>query len=223
MKLLTSIPRTLILLVLAGTLVLSLAACDSTDSMSDEEETLTDPITVSDLAADPITGVGPSGRPVGTGEYTFYSLRENREVDDSTSTDWDVGFQSTNIIVNGGTSGPGSGAGYVAEQGFEDVATADADDLIVDDADAGTFAVPPGSGNGWYTYNSGGQNYVRPIPGRTIVVRTADGNGFAKIRILSYYQGNPDIPIDPPEDRDQHPSRYYTFEYVTQSDGTNLQ
>ena len=219
MKTVTSTLRSFTTLILGLALVLTISGCDSTDSMSDEQETLTDPITVQDLPADPATSIGPRG-PVGTGEYTFYSLREDRVVDDSTSTEWDIALQSTNMLINGGTSGPGNGAGYVAELGFEEVAMVDDGDLIVDDADAGTFAVPPGSGNGWYTYNSGGENYVRPIPGRTIVVRTGDGNGFAKIRIVSYYEGNPDIPM---ENRDQHPGRYYTFEYVYQSEGTSLQ
>ena len=56
---------------------------------------------------------------------------------------------------------------------------------------AGTFpgsplAICTGSDNGWYNYNRA-TNLILPIPGRTIVLRTADGN-YAKMRILSYYK-----------------------------------
>ena len=211
--------RRLLTLALSLLLVISLTACDSSSPESDTPEPLPF-VTASDVPADPVTGVGPGGRPVGTGEYTFYSLRDSTIVSDSLSGDWDIAFQSTNIRINGGTSGPGQGAGYVAEQSLEEIDVANPDAFVVDDADAGTFAITPGSGNGWYNYNSNGQNYVRPIPGRTIVVRTADGEGVAKIRILSYYRGNPSIPID---NRDDHPSRYYTFEYVIQPDGQSFE
>jgi hypothetical protein len=211
--------RRLLTLALSLLLVISLTACDSSNPDAGTPEPLPF-VTASDVPADPVTGVGPGGRPVGTGEYTFYSLRDSAIVGDSLSADWDIALQSTNILVNGGTSGPGQGAGYVAERSLEEIDAANPDAFVVDDADAGTFAVTPGSGNGWYSYNSNGQNYVRPIPGRTIVVRTADGEGVAKIRILSYYRGNPSIPID---NRDDHPSRYYTFEYVIQPDGQSFE
>jgi len=211
--------RRLLPLALGLLLIVSLTACDSSGPGSDAPEPLPF-VTASDIPADPITSVGPGGRPVGTGEYTFYSLRDSTVVTDSVSAEWDIALQSTNILINGGTSGPGQGAGYIAERGLEEIDAADPDAFVVDDADAGTFAVTPGSGNGWYSYNSNGQMYVRPIPGRTLVVRTADGEGVAKIRILSYYRGNPAIPI---ENRDDHPSRYYTFEYVIQPDGQSFE
>lgn len=219
MRLPVSLPSTVVTAALSVALMLFLTGCDSTGPSGDEPFEA-EVQTVSDLPADPITSIGPGGRPVGTGEYTFYSLRTNDVVTDSASTEWDIALQGTNVLINGGTSGPGEGAGYVAEQALEEVTAADAASMVVDDADAGTFAVPPGSGNGWYTYNSGGENYVRPVPGRTIVVRTADGRGTAKIRILSYYRGNPSLPI---ADRDNHPSRYYTFDFVLQPEGTSFE
>ena len=69
------------------------------------------------------------------------------------------------------------------------------------------------SDNGWYNYSSA-TNLIVPVAGRTIVLTTGDGD-YAKVRILSYYQGNPATP-DPQTDA----SRYYTFEYVVQPDGS---
>lgn len=68
----------------------------------------------------------------------------------------------------------------------------------------GDPAIAGGSGAGWYNYNPQ-THAVTPIPGRTLVVRTADGR-YAKVRILSYYK-------DAPEDVEGAESRYYTFEY----------
>ena len=52
---------------------------------------------------------------------------------------------------------------------------------------------------------------MTPIAGRTIALTTGDGD-YAKLRILSYYRGNPATPGGD--------SRYYTFEYVVQPDGS---
>jgi hypothetical protein len=205
-------------LLLAGALVL--AGCDSTGSAGGGADATTDIRTVTDLPADPPQSTG-SGRPTGTGRYTFFSLRDNEIVlrysnptrADSSSTQWDLAFQSVNVLVNGGTSGPGQGAAYVAEAAFQEVDQVDTDRLATDDADAGAFAIPQGSGNGWYNYNANGNNIVRPIAGRTIVVRTADGASYAKIRVQSYYEGAPDDPVDSDAD-----SRYYTFDYVLSDD-----
>jgi len=213
-------------LLLSLTLVLLLAACDSSEPL--DETTPVEAVRVEDLPADPTTPDPQTGRPVGTGRYTFFSLRTGKIVlrydepdrSDSASTAWDLAFQGTNILINGGTSGPGQGGAVVVEVPFEEVAEAPADDQFrvdgVDECPNGVKrAICPGSGNGWYNYNPT-TNIITPIPGRTIVVRTADGR-YAKVRILSYYKGAPDPgAIDP----GVNPSRYYTFEYVFQPDGS---
>ena len=211
-------------LLLALVLTVGLTACgDSTDPVGPGESTDLTVTTAEDVPADPVTRV-VGGRPMGSGQFTFYNLRDGEVVlsssatdrADSNSTAWDLALQGTTIRVNGGTSGPGDGAAYVAEAAFEEITSADAARFQTDAS--GGLAIPGGSGNGWYTYNANGENYVRPIPGRTLVIRTADGSGTAKIRILSYYRGNPDLPAD----RDAHPSRYYTFDYVYQPDGSSF-
>lgn len=216
----------LTLLALAGALTLS--ACDSTepDPVVDLEAEV-----AADIAADPSTST--TGRPTSTGRFTLYDLDAGEvvlassETDpavraaDSTSTAWDVGFSSTTVIFNGGTSGPGQGSAQVLTEAFADVTEAPAEGYAADGANTcpavetpgGTFpgspyAVCTGSGNGWYTYADG---VVTPIPGRTIVLTTGEGD-YAKLRVLSYYRGNPATPGGE--------GRYYTFEYVVQPDGS---
>jgi hypothetical protein len=209
---------------------LFIAGCDSSDP---EPEAPLEAAMLQDIPADPTAGRDPvTGAPISTGRYTLVSLRAGEIVlgydetlrADSATTAWDIGFQGTNMIVNGGSSGPGQGAAAILQEVFEAVTEAPADDsLRVDGISVCTtaggaagplFAVCPGSGNGWYSYDPAA-NLITPLPRRTLVVRTADGR-YAKLRILSYYQGNP--PVD--QITAQTPSRYYTIEYVFQDDGS---
>lgn len=212
-------------------LLVAFAGCDSNSSDDDPEPLTVN--TVSDVAADPTTGRDPvTGAPISLGQYALISFRTGQVVltydaatrTDSASTAWDIGLQGTNIIVNGGTSGPGNAAAVIVEDVFERVTEAPEDtafrvdgtaDCTTSTGDPGpSFAICPGAGNGWYNYNPQ-NNLITPIPGRTIVVRTADGN-YAKFRILSYYEGNPDVA----DITATTPSRYYTIEYVYQDDGS---
>lgn len=190
-------------------LAVSLSACDS--NSDDGDDLPLDATTVSDFAADPPVNMGPMG-PVGTGHFAFFSLGDNATVTDSASTDWDLGFRGTTIIVNGGVSGPGEGEAQVIEGLFEEIVTAPDTGWKTDTAE-GT-AIPTGSGNGWYNYNSATM-IVSPIPGRVILVKTADGK-YAKVRIVSYYKGSPATPDQ------EAASRYYTFDYVIQPDGSTV-
>jgi len=206
------IPTLLTALFIGG--VLALTGCDSTgvDGNGDEDEPLRT-IRVNDLPADPDTTSGP-GRPQGYGQFAFFNLRDSTLVlrsdessrADSASTGWDIAFQSVDVIVNGGSNGPGQGAAYVADAPFQDVTEVNTDSLTQDAVED------------WYTYNANGNNIVRPTPGKTLVVRTADGESYAKIRMLSYYEGAPDDPAESGAE-----SRYYTFEYVLQDNGTSFE
>lgn len=200
-------------LVLAVALIGMLSGCDSNSS---DDEDFPDPelTRFEDLPADPFTSVGADGRPAGTGSFTFFSLRDNMMVPgtDSASTNWDIAFRGTDIIINGGASGPGNGAAQIVEGLFEEVTEAPTSGWVAD-SETGP-AIPFGSGNGWYNYNPVAM-VLSPFPGRVILVRTADGL-YAKMRIISYYRGAPDAPT---QDSD---ARYYTFEYLLQPDGSTI-
>jgi hypothetical protein len=151
------------------------------------------------------------------GHHTFFNLRTNAIVNlsDSATANWDIAFFGSTILINSGTSGPGSGAAAVVTNGFDDITSAPADSSFK--TDNGTaLAVPTGSDNGWYHYDAV-NHLITPISGRTLVVKTADGK-FSKIEILSYYK---DAPANPTA---ADISRYYKFRFAFQSDGTkNLQ
>jgi hypothetical protein len=152
------------------------------------------------------------------GHYTFFSLRENRIVPpaDSASTGWDLAFNATTILVNGGPSGPGMG-GAVVLQDTAFAAVTEAPSAEAFAVDRGTerteTAIPGGAGNGWYDYDFA-TGIVEPRPA-VLVIRTADGR-YAKVDIESYYRGAPSAEeLDPEEG-----FRFYTFRYLFQPDGS---
>jgi hypothetical protein len=75
-----------------------------------------------------------------------------------------------------------------------------------------SYAIPRGSGNGWYNYD-GATNTISPIAGRVVMIKTADGK-YAKMEIISYYKDAPVAPTSATADR------YYTFRYIYQPDGS---
>jgi len=162
---------------------------------------------VSNITADPA---------LTSNHYAFYSLERGEAVPytDSASNKWDIAFRSTTIIINGGTSGPGLGGAFVQTGAtFDDYATVAADSSFrLDNIATPVFAIPTGSGNGWYNYNTS-TNVITPIPGRILVIRTATGK-YARIEITSYYK---DAPVTPDAGST---ARYYNFRFGYQADGS---
>lgn len=171
-------------------------------------------VTISNLEVDPATGFNPNtGQPIGTtGKFKLFSFESGATVSnsDSVTTKWDIGFRGTTIIVNGGTSGPGSAQAQIVTGIFDEVTEAPETGYASDNGT--TYAIPTGSGNGWYNAAGGGPSsptIITPIAGRVIVVKTATGR-YAKLEILSYYKDAPASPTG------TEPARYYTFRFVYQ-------
>lgn len=142
----------------------------------------------------------------GTNKYTLFSLAENKVIanTDSATTKWDIGFRATTIIVNGGTSGPGSAAAQVLTGVYNDLAEAPEAGYV---ADAATKAI-----TGWYNYNMD-THVISPVTGKFIVLKTATGK-YAKLEITSYYKDAPAAPSVTAV------SRFYHFRFVIQGNGS---
>ena len=196
---------------------LALVACRKDD------ETIIVPvsaITVKDLPADTVTGLGLDGRPQYAGSITYYSLVENKIVatSDAASTKWDIAFSSTKILVNSGTSGPGLGGAFVYVGLFDALKSIPADsNFATDNSNTSQYAIPQSSA-GWYIYNRA-TNLVTPAAGRVLVLRTASGK-FAKIEILNYYKGGITPEITALDADKLTKQRYYTFRYAYQPNGS---
>ncbi len=213
MKTQTNLLNLLLVLALFG-----FVSCDDSDTTEEIVPLVEE--TAFDVPADPDM----------SGGFTYFSF-ENGIVDSTqaNSDAWDLAFSGTTILTNGGASGPGQGAGLVVAGIFENVSEVQENELKIDaegspaiqGSDSQVENVP-----GWYTYTgeapSGPQRAIIAVPGRVIIVKTAKGN-FAKMEILSYYEGNPDTTTDEFANFATRPaSRHYTFRYVVQKNGGNV-
>jgi hypothetical protein len=62
-------------------------------------------------------------------------------------------------------------------------------------------------------------NLLTPIPGRVMVIKTANGK-FAKIEILNYYKGGVTPPATATDSEKSSKQRFYTFRFAYQSNGS---
>ena len=176
--------------------------------------------TVKNLPADTIIGLAPSGQPYGAGKYSFFSLETGQWIsnNDSATTKWDLAFSGTTIRVNNVTSGPGAGGAFVYVGVFDAMTSVPVDSTFKVDNHPVTYAIPKGSGQGWYNYD-GANNLLTPIPGRVLVIKTATGK-YAKVEILNYYRGGVTPSATAPDNVKISEQRYYTFRYTYQGNGS---
>jgi len=148
-----------------------------------------------------------------TKEAVYFSLEQKKEVDAS-SADWDIKFSGTTISFGNGAGGQ-LAEGILASYGM-------APESNYSNSNIG------GSGS-YYTYTNTTepQHAVLMKPGVLLIVKTGKGK-YAKIEMISYYKGNPDVTTADFADwkaggirQTTWPVKYYTFNYVIQSDGTN--
>lgn len=183
-----------------------LFSCDSNDDplpIVPLEATLVEDLAAPNDVIDRTTGEVTEERP-----FQFFSLEQNALV--SENEDWDLAFKGTTIRVNSSKNVSAA----VVNGIFEEITEVPANATFATDTE-NSFAIPTGSGSGWYNYNPATFT-VTPIPGRVILVQTTAGN-YSKIEILSYYKGNP--PADQINPMTT-PSAHYTFRYVLRPDGT---
>lgn len=156
-----------------------------------------------------------------TKNYTLFNFENGQVVtnSDSATSKWDIGFRGTTLILNGGSSGPGQTEGQLVSGIFDELTEAPETGYLADNT---TTKAILGS-NGWYTYTgttSVPNHAVLPVAGKIIVVKTNNGS-YAKVEIISYYKGNPDITTATFADLVTRPaSRFFTFRYIYQPDGT---
>jgi len=162
----------------------ALAACDGSSTGSEEpaENSVTVDASASwayvrlDAARNPVTVASPSR-----------------------SGDWDIAFNATSVMLNGGSVGMAGVAAFCLCQNssatdaqvmamtaagealdFETVTAA----RIPAAADAWVADTLKPAVTGWYAYDTGART-VAPDPSRTWKVRTAEGTGYAKVRVTA--------------------------------------
>ena len=141
--------------------------------------------------------------------YFSFTTGDTVEVADPlNSMDWDLGFQRTKVILNGGVSGPGKGGAVMLKDvDFEGVKEAPAGGYTAD-SDA-NLAIVAESEQGWYIYTGPPNHWILPLEKRVFVVQAAAGT-FAKVHFIGYYKDN----------QNKKDGGFVTFEYVHQPDGS---
>lgn len=182
-----------------------LAEPDTTETVTTEtQEPLEEPVEMLEAMTRTIDATSKE-------EWTYFSFVAGEVVDvedAATSEAWDIGFQRTQVKLNGGVSGPGEGSVVMlTETTFEAVTAAPTDGYRADTAD--TLAIVPQSEKGWYLYTGPPTHWILPLEDRVFVVKAADGT-FAKLRFIGYYKDN----------ENKQDSGFVTFEYVHQPDGS---
>lgn len=206
--------------------LIGLIACEknppakTTDLRAYVVETVGKITTVRNLPGDTIIGTNAQGQPYGNGKYSFFSLETGQWIPnvDSNTNRWDLAFAGTIIRVNNQTSGPGFGGAFVYNGAFDALTAVPTDSVFRVDNHPISYAITRGSGRAWYTYD-GPTNLLTPIPGRTLVIKTASGK-YAKVEILNYYRGGTTpsaTAADSIKIRDQ---RFFHFRYTYQGNGS---
>ena len=214
---------TISLMLMLGVVIFFSFGCDSVDEgdidrLLQPEET---PDATPSGTPEPDAHISADA-PVGLESLTFTIDATNREawayfsfasgdtvnVEDAENSEaWDIGFQRTQVKLNGGISGPGMGSAVMlTETTFAAVTEAPADGYLSDTED--TLAIVPQSEKGWYIYTGPPAHWILPLEDRVFVIKAADGT-FAKVRFIGYYKDN----------ENKKDSGFVTFEYVHQPDG----
>ncbi|HMS29314.1 MAG TPA: HmuY family protein [Saprospiraceae bacterium] len=187
-----------------------LTSCDDSSESSPSSKSLS--VTVQNLPADPPTSFDPTtGQPIGeTGKFTFFRLSDSSIVanSDSTTSKWDIAFRANTILINSGSSGPGSAGAFLLDGVYQSISEVPADSSFHIDQ-APVYAI----GKNWYTYDQAAFVFY-PKPGKVLILRTSDQK-YAKLEILSYYKNAPTTP-----NYRTDLARYYTFRYIIQQDGS---
>ena len=162
----------------------ALGACDSADPgpgiASETEPTLAAPAGPFSLYALRTSGTGAATT------ATAVSIPQ----DSAATTAWDIGLRGTDVVLNGGASGPGAGVGVVVPVPFESVRDARLDAVPYRrDGESACPAGPPRAVCPGDLFTPGAGE-PRPIPGRTLVLRLGDNRGYAKV-VVDGYAGDP--------------------------------
>lgn len=197
---------------LMALLCLSLCFFTSCDDADDVAIPTAEVVTIRNLHAPADVRSRETGEISQEKPFVYFNFRTGDTVPQAqaNTTNWDIAFKGTTIIVNGGVNRAGNGGAAIVQGIFDEIKEVPASVEFRQDGTPPNFAIPIGSGQGWYNYNS--QTFVvLPIPGVVLLFKDASGSRFAKVEILSYYKN---APAQPDAFRDQN--GYFTFRYAYQ-------
>lgn len=115
-------------------------------------------------------------------QFTFFRFSDSSVVvnTDSATNKWDFGLRFTTFLVNSNSSGPGAAGAILADGTFDALTTAPTTGYAYDTTTT-KRAIKDGS---WYNYNGATRTFT-PKAGKVFIFKTANGNNYAKMELLS--------------------------------------
>ncbi len=147
------------------------------------------PETTDRMEEEGVTEINATGK-----DWVYFSFARNEQIkvqDAQASRDWDLGFQSFMIKINGGVSGAVGLQIAVAAEPYESLAVVPAGLMYATDKQGTDPMMDPGLAfatleEGWFDYDM--ENHkATPKPNRAYVIDT--GRVFYKLQILEYFRG----------------------------------
>ncbi len=181
--------------LLLGAVLLSVAAC----SMTGETITLRERTLVIPAQDDAFTYVVLSAHLNGDPETLPDSLTVPPD-SASQSIRWTFGIRGTEIVLNSGASGPGAAVAAFVDTPFDQIDTVavsgltfrrDGESACEEGAARAICATPGSSFSPFVPDGNGG---VTTDPARVLVLRTGNGQGYAKVRFTDYVAADPGDP-----------------------------
>lgn len=203
--------RTSIITILSF-LVIALISCDDSGLTNSTFE----PAEAKIVMNIPADTAAPRGAPH-TFDYFSFETGQMVPRSDSNSTNWDIGFGKTTILLNSGISGPGATTGQLLTGLFDEIIEAPETGYSSDSATSFVY-------RDWYNYTGEGTppHAVIPKPGLVLVFKTSAGN-YGKVEILNYYKDNPSY-TDPSfiNFMTRPKASFYTIRYALQANGSRI-
>ncbi len=157
--------------------------------------------------------------------YTYFDLVNGQVLelsDEQARRDgrWHIAFKRNRIKLNGGVSGPGAVRGAIADAqedfydasgepivsvftnasaesertAFAAVTRGDGLDFIADRATP--YILGDGSADGWWSYSGPPEHRISANPERWWLIRSAEGNGYAKFHVTDIVQATREITME---------------------------
>ncbi|MCW3467329.1 HmuY family protein [Chitinophaga nivalis] len=129
-------------------------------------------------------------------KQVFINFKTGQLTTQPEGTNWDLGFYSAQLKINGGPmTNPvrdGRARAAILPVAYKDLKELPDLNGLKQDIAGEDFALGYRSGGKSWYYMTDEMVYI-PYPGKCIFLQTADGEGFVKMEILSYYRDMPSL------------------------------
>lgn len=145
----------------------------------------------------------------------YFKFSSGEVVENPSGDNWDICFESAQIKINGGNMTQplrtGNAKGIIINSSYNSIVDIPNRSNLKQDNGKEDYALGYRvGGKSWY-YMDDNLFYI-PYADKTIFIQSADGKGFVKVQILSYYRDMPNLKGESYKSMETR-TGYYTFRY----------